>query len=451
MSEIDPELEATWRAASREQPPAALDDAIRAAARREVGAKPGGLRAAPRWLPFAAAATVAAIAVGIVQMTPPEQVTPTTIPAENNVTTDTARRDVKPDADKPSANQPLREVPGHAASSDAAKRELQPDAAKALVKERQREGPASVAEPEALRDAGKPTAKQQRRGALDENDRGVLAQNSADGFVTAPSREAPRAVAAPEAPRDASKPTAKDQRIGEAENNDRDMLASKRSDSFAAAPSGPFQEKKTLDSRQVPPQRAEEAPQRGQDFKQKPEPAAGSSAARPNPAVSNPPASSVARNESQPFPAAPAPAEPGASNVPSQMAAAAPASAPASVPSPAPAVTARKLAAQSSTPGALSGNDAGGSAGKSAGNAEPASAKDAAASGKITGGMADKVTAERRKDMAPLAPDEWIKRIRRLIAEGKNEDAARELLAFRREYKERSESLLPGDLRAFKP
>ena len=65
--------------------------------------------------------------------------------------------------------------------------------------------------------------------------------------------------------------------------------------------------------------------------------------------------------------------------------------------------------------------------------------------------MADKVTAERRKDMAPLAPDEWIKRIRRLIAEGRNEDAARELLAFRREYKERSESLLPADLRAFKP
>ena len=44
----DPELDATWRAASREQPPAALDDAIRAAARREVGAKPGGSGAAPR-------------------------------------------------------------------------------------------------------------------------------------------------------------------------------------------------------------------------------------------------------------------------------------------------------------------------------------------------------------------------------------------------------------------
>src|SRR5437868_5740465 len=71
MSEIDPELDATWRAASREQPPTALDDAIRAAARREVGAKPGGFGAAPRWWPLATAATVAAIAVGIAQMTPP--------------------------------------------------------------------------------------------------------------------------------------------------------------------------------------------------------------------------------------------------------------------------------------------------------------------------------------------------------------------------------------------
>jgi len=90
MSEIDPELDATWRAASREQPPAALDDAIRAAARREVGERPGGLRGAPRWLPFAVAATVAAIAVGIVQMTPPEQVTPAAIPAAPHTASDSA-------------------------------------------------------------------------------------------------------------------------------------------------------------------------------------------------------------------------------------------------------------------------------------------------------------------------------------------------------------------------
>jgi hypothetical protein len=364
MSEIDPKLDATWRAASREEPPAALDDAIRAAARREVGAKPGGFRAAPRWWPFAAAATVAAIAVGIVQMTPPEQVTPTTITTANNTSIDAAQRDVKPDTDKPSANQPQREAPSPAAA------------------------------PQALRDASKPTANE-RRGALDENDR------------SEPGR--------------------------------------RRSDSLAAPPSAQFQEKKALDSRQqAPPQRVEEAPERDRDSKQKTELAAASSAARPNPAVSTPPASSVARNEPQPFPATPAPVESGGRNVPSQMAGAP--SAPASVPSPAPAIAGGKLAAQSSATGALSGNIA--SAGT--GNAEPAPAKEAAALEKRAAGMADKVTAERRKDVAPLAPDEWIKRIRRLIAEGKNEDAAKELVAFRREYKERSDALLPSDLRAFR-
>jgi hypothetical protein len=115
----------------------------------------------------------------------------------------------------------------------------------------------------------------------------------------------------------------------------------------------------------------------------------------------------------------------------------------------------RKLAAQSSATGALSENRTGRSADGVAGgrmsNAEPTQGEDANALQKRKADMADKATLERRKDSAPLAPDEWIKRIRRLIAEGKNEDAARELLAFRREYKERSESLLPSDLRAFKP
>ena len=155
MSEIDPKLDATWRAASREEPPAALDDAIRAAARREVGARPGGFGAAPRWWPLAAAATVAAIAVGIVQMTPPEQVTPTAMTAANNAATDVAQRDAKPDNDKPSANQP-------------------------------QEAPSRAAAPEALRDAGKPTAKEQRRGASDENDRGVLAGGRSDSFAAPP-------------------------------------------------------------------------------------------------------------------------------------------------------------------------------------------------------------------------------------------------------------------------
>ena len=62
-------------------------------------------------------------------------------------------------------------------------------------------------------------------------------------------------------------------------------------------------------------------------------------------------------------------------------------------------------------------NHARSSAGKIAGNAEAAPAQDAAALEKRASATVDKVTAERRKDMVPLAPDEWIKRIRRLIAE----------------------------------
>ena len=80
MSEIDRELEAAWRAASKEQPPAALDASIRAAARRAVDARPGKAKSwwgvKTHWAPLAAAAMVTIIAVGIVQLTPPEQVTP---------------------------------------------------------------------------------------------------------------------------------------------------------------------------------------------------------------------------------------------------------------------------------------------------------------------------------------------------------------------------------------
>jgi hypothetical protein len=76
----DPHVDAAWRALSSEEPPASLDAAITAAARRAVGARPQkiGTREAMadrrRWWPLAAAATVAAIAVGVLQLTTPDQV-----------------------------------------------------------------------------------------------------------------------------------------------------------------------------------------------------------------------------------------------------------------------------------------------------------------------------------------------------------------------------------------
>jgi hypothetical protein len=76
----DSRVDAAWRASSSEEPPKSLDAAIMAAARREVGARPQkvGTREAVadrrRWWPLAAAATIAAIAVGVLQLTPPDRV-----------------------------------------------------------------------------------------------------------------------------------------------------------------------------------------------------------------------------------------------------------------------------------------------------------------------------------------------------------------------------------------
>lgn len=71
----DRELAAAWRAASRDEPPAALDDALRAAARRAVGAGPSRTKHMRTW-PLAAAAVMAVFAIGLLQLTPPEQVSP---------------------------------------------------------------------------------------------------------------------------------------------------------------------------------------------------------------------------------------------------------------------------------------------------------------------------------------------------------------------------------------
>jgi len=81
-----------WRAASAEEPPPALDAAILAAARRAIGAGPrrGAVpearRAGRRWWPLAAAATVGAIAAGLLQLAPPERLGAPFV--ENAVVTD---------------------------------------------------------------------------------------------------------------------------------------------------------------------------------------------------------------------------------------------------------------------------------------------------------------------------------------------------------------------------
>ena len=63
----DPLLDRVYAGAQREEPPAALDDAIRAAARREVGSRPRSLRAALRtWRMPVSLAAVVVLSVSVV-------------------------------------------------------------------------------------------------------------------------------------------------------------------------------------------------------------------------------------------------------------------------------------------------------------------------------------------------------------------------------------------------
>jgi len=96
----DPDVDAAWRAANRDQPPPALDAVIAAAARRAVGAGPKSPQAPRAWWPVAAAAVVAIVAIGIVEMTPPDEIVPKEIsptapqatpPAEPGSREDSAR------------------------------------------------------------------------------------------------------------------------------------------------------------------------------------------------------------------------------------------------------------------------------------------------------------------------------------------------------------------------
>ena len=92
-TERNRQLDAAWSAASREEPPAPLDAAIRDASRRAVDAAPRSRRDKHWWYPLAAAATVAVLAVGIIQLTPPEQVAPTIV-ADMTVAPREANKDV---------------------------------------------------------------------------------------------------------------------------------------------------------------------------------------------------------------------------------------------------------------------------------------------------------------------------------------------------------------------
>jgi hypothetical protein len=72
----DPHIDALWRAAASEEPPASIDDALIALARRESEARPRDVKvpAATRpqrwWWPLAAAAVIGAVVIGLLPLYP---------------------------------------------------------------------------------------------------------------------------------------------------------------------------------------------------------------------------------------------------------------------------------------------------------------------------------------------------------------------------------------------
>jgi hypothetical protein len=107
----DRELDLAWRAANRDEPPTAVDATIAAAARRAVSAGPRSAHAARAWWPVAAAAVVALVAIGIVEMTPREQLVPT-VPSAQQAPAPAAepatRRDAVKDVPAPTPAAPQR-------------------------------------------------------------------------------------------------------------------------------------------------------------------------------------------------------------------------------------------------------------------------------------------------------------------------------------------------------
>jgi hypothetical protein len=188
MSEIerDHEVDAAWRAASREEPPPALDAAIRAEARRAVGAAPGRRRNKHWWYPLAAAATVAVLAVSIVQLMPPEQVAPTVV-AEQSA----APRQAQNEVAHPSAGSDARlAAPRAPATSAPAATPAPPVIAPAAPKREQGVAQGTIERERA--GASAPPSEALTKKQLGE----AREEATARAKVTAPAQEKPDAAPA---------------------------------------------------------------------------------------------------------------------------------------------------------------------------------------------------------------------------------------------------------------
>jgi len=125
----DSALAAAWRAQSAEAPPAALDDAILAAAHRAVKSAPAKISPGSEatrpwrwWAPLAAAATIGVIAIGVLQLMPHEHDDTTAVisdmPAASSAPVD-AIKDRKAEVARDSESAPVAPPPPVAQTAPA--------------------------------------------------------------------------------------------------------------------------------------------------------------------------------------------------------------------------------------------------------------------------------------------------------------------------------------------
>jgi hypothetical protein len=352
-NERDPRVEAAWSAASREEPPSAVDAAVRAAARRAVDAGPARKRNKHWWYPLASAAMVAVLAVTIVQLTPPEQVAPTIV-ADSTVAPRAAPEEIAP-----SALSKEEVVTARLAEKSAAPPP----------------GAAPVPIPQQI-PAGR-------------------AQSAATGTLARQRAEAPP----------------------DEGNANKQLLAAKRELDA--------QDKLASVKRDV-----------GTSNAASPSPDAARSPASVAPAPPESAAVASARSEgermSEPFPAARAP-EPRRDQYADERK---------------PAVNAAaRLEPRREVPGDVLPEGERSAAPR---EVTPSAAPPSAQEPMKSRVLAAKITAHdeaRAKDASGRSVEEWIKRIRDLKREGRVDEAAKELAAFRTAYGERADALLPADLR----
>ncbi|MEO8487517.1 MAG: hypothetical protein ABI585_14385 [Betaproteobacteria bacterium] len=361
----DDAVDRAWNEQMRETPPAALDDAIRAAARRAVGAKP---RETPHvaearepwrwWMPLAAAATIGAVAIGVLQNMPQDAQEPTVV------------------SDAVTAQR----APSVPASPPVSEDSPAKPADNALV----------AGTPKTAADAAPAPTPEQR-------DRSPLPMPRTE----APRAQPPAARQSERAPQDAAKPDAEPRRA--------DRPAEKK-ETFVAPPPN--------DDRPIETRPAEPAvaalEKRAQD--------------RPDPARRS-------ESDASGFAASP-PAFPPASPPPVVTAA----------PSP------QRAAATASAPAAAAGALGGARDSTDAIDALGRAKLRAAAPERVAPAPAQAAAGARAmaepQPMAVTPPDVFIAEIRRLLAAGDREGAARELNRFRRTHVDADARLL-ADLKAF--